>query len=70
MDLHYRQWTAIDAVRKQSRAPVPTETLPEMKATQRPEDEIWVAWEVNLAIAELPDDQRVAVDTDAAPPMS
>jgi RNA polymerase sigma-70 factor (ECF subfamily) len=52
--------SAIDAVRKQSRAPVPTETLPE--TTEPATDEISSAWEVNLAISQLPDHQRDAVD--------
>lgn len=55
--------TAIDLWRRESRRPVPSEASAEV-ASGAPDvgDEAWAGWELNKALVDLPDDQRVAID--------
>lgn len=54
--------SAIDVLRREEHAPVPTETMPEATTHDQAIDELWMTWEVNLALGALPEDQRAAVD--------
>lgn len=53
---------AIDVSRKEQRSPVPSEVVDYEASVPDKSDEIWASWQVNLALATLPDDQRTAID--------
>lgn len=53
--------TAIDALRRESRSPIPSELAHESAAPDST-DELWATWQVNLALSTLPNDQRKVID--------
>ena len=54
--------SAIDVSRREQRAPLPTDLTPEDAPVPDANDELTATWQVNLALSELPPDQRTAVD--------
>lgn len=54
--------SAIDVSRREQRAPMPTELSPVDAAAPDAIDELAAAWQVNVALSNLPADQRVVVD--------
>lgn len=54
--------TAIDVARRESRSPVPTETVSDEAAVPDDAGAVWTTWEVNLVLGSLPEEQRNAID--------
>lgn len=53
--------TAIDLFRREQRIPIPSDVA-EDAAVPDGTEEMWASWQVNLALATLPEDQRRPVD--------
>lgn len=54
--------SAIDVARKENRAPLPTDLTPEDAPVPDANDELTATWQVNMALSELPVDQRAVID--------
>lgn len=53
---------AIDVSRREQRSPIPSELGDDETSTPDPSDELNGSWQVNLALATLPEDQRQVID--------
>lgn len=54
--------SAIDVSRREQRAPFPTDLTPEDTPVPDANDELTATWQVNMALSELPPEQRSVID--------